>query len=53
MGLRAHIDLHDWGFPDETPILMLPIEYTGIGELFGTMAQEMAAGQCPVDTGYL
>lgn len=53
MGLRAHIDLHDWGFPDETPILMLPIEYPGVGELFGTMAQEMAAGQCPVDTGYL
>ena len=53
MGLRAYIDLHDWGFPDETPILMLPIEYPGIGELFGTMAQEIAAGQCPVDTGYL
>ena len=53
MGLRAHIDLHDWGFPDVTPVLMLPIEYSGVGEMFGTTAQEMAAGQCPVDTGYL
>lgn len=53
MGLRARIDLHEWGFPDETPILSLPIEYSGVGELFGTMAQEMAAGVCPVDTGYL
>jgi hypothetical protein len=36
MGLRAHIDLHEWGFPDETPTLSLPIEYSGVGELFGT-----------------
>ena len=53
MGLRAHIDLHDWDFPDETPILGIPIEYSGVGELFGTIAQQLAQSVCPVDTGYL
>lgn len=53
MGLRARISLKDWGFPDYTPILHLPIYYTDVAKMFGEQAEEMAKDVCPVDTGFL
>lgn len=54
MGLRAHIDIHkDWGFPEKTSWTGKPINYDGVGEAFGKIAQELAQGICPVDTGFL
>ena len=54
MGLRARLDvINDWGFPKDTPTLHLPIEYEGVGEMFGMVAQEIATAYCPVDTGFL
>lgn len=54
MGLRAHIDIHkDWGFPERTSWTGKRINYDGVGEAFGKIAQELAQGICPVDTGFL
>lgn len=53
MGLKAEIDLGDWGFPDTTPILKIPIDYDGVGKLFGETVEALAKEECPVDTGFL
>lgn len=53
MGLKAEIDLGDWGFPDTTPILKIPIDYDGVGKLFGETVEALAKEVCPVDTGFL
>lgn len=54
MGLRARIDvLNDWGFPEDTPILHLPIKYFNVGEMFASIAENIAVVYCPVDTGFL
>ena len=53
MGLLARINVSDWGFPDSTPTLHIPIDYVGVGDIFQTTAVEGAKGVCPVDTGYL
>ena len=53
MGLRARIDLRNWGFPSHTPTLHIPINYEGVIKIFGETSCEIAKSICPVDTGYL
>jgi hypothetical protein len=54
MGLLARLDIiNDWGFPDSTPNLHLPIDYSGVGDTFQSTAVDLARGACPIDTGYL
>ena len=53
MGLRARIDLCEWGFPTRTSILHIPIDYSQVIEMCGEASCEIAKSICPVDTGYL
>lgn len=54
MGLYAtvHID-SDWGFPDRTPRLGLPIDYTRAIDAFSDTFMKISREEVPVDTGYL
>lgn len=54
MGLYAtvHID-SDWGFPDRTPQLGLPIDYTRAIDAFSNTFMKISREEVPVDTGYL
>ena len=54
MGLYAtvHID-SDWGFPDRTPRLGLPINYTRAIDAFSDTFMKISREEVPVDTGYL
>lgn len=53
MGLKASINLDRWNFPKTTPLLNLPINYAGVGELFVDITTQLAQSVCPVDTGFL
>lgn len=54
MGLYAtvHID-SDWGLPDRTPRLGLPINYTRAIDAFSDTFMKISREEVPVDTGYL
>lgn len=54
MGLYAtvHID-SDWGLPDRTPRLGLPIDYTKAIDAFSDTFMKISGEKVPVDTGYL
>ena len=54
MGLYATIDLKsDCGFPDRTPQLGLPIDYTEAITVFSETFMKVSQEMVPVDTGYL
>lgn len=54
MGLYCQIDLRsDWGFPNYTPELGLPIYYTEAIMAFTDTFMEVSRELVPVDTGFL
>lgn len=54
MGLHCVIDIEsDWGFPNRTPELGIPIDYTEAITVFTDTFMEISREMVPVDTGYL
>lgn len=54
MGLYCTIDLaSDWGFPNRTPKLGLPIDYTSAINAFSDTFMRISREEVPVNTGYL
>jgi HK97 gp10 family phage protein len=54
MGLRCQIDvIDDLGYPDVTPTLGLPIDYSDGLDIFCDIFQNSAEDNVPVDTGNL
>ena len=54
MGLYATINLkRDWGFPNSTPQLGIPIDYTEAITVFSETFMKVSQEMVPVDTGYL
>lgn len=54
MGLYCKINLDsDWGFPNRTPRLGLPIDYTEAIQVFSDVFMEVSQEMVPVDTGFL
>lgn len=54
MGLYCKIDLEsDWGFPNRTPELGLPIDYTEAIMVFSDTFMSISQAMVPVDTGFL
>lgn len=53
MGLRCEIDVEDWGFLTETPMLGYPVDYSEGLQIFCDTFMDEATAYCPVDTGYL
>ena len=53
MGLRAHFTVTELGFPEATPELGIPIDYSEGCEIFAEIWEEVATDLVPVDTGYL
>ena len=54
MGLRARFSvIDDLGYPDSTPELGLPVDYSDGCEVFADVWLSTALDIVPVDTGYL
>lgn len=54
MGLYCKINLEsDWGFPNRTPRLGLPIDYTEAINVFSDTFMRISQEMVPVDTGFL
>lgn len=54
MGLYCKINLgSDWGFPNRTPRLGLPIDYTEAINVFSDTFMRISQEMVPVDTGFL